>query len=86
MKIIVEKEYDVNEGVFIIANVLESLYKNYMNVIPKELKSKILELIKETNNILDGNEEMIDDFDITSQKYILRTTYTAIRNNINNKY
>lgn len=82
MRMIVEKEYDVNEGVFIIANVLESLYKNYINVIPKELKSKILELINEANDILDGNEDMDDDFDIVEQKYILRTTYTAIRNNI----
>ena len=69
------KEYQINEGVFVIYQTIESLYQKYYGCIPKEIENKILELFSSCITNLNINSKELEGYDIIEDNLIWKVTY-----------
>lgn len=50
------REHKINEGIFVIYQVLEALYQNYYNILPKEFNKSLNNFLVETSNIIEKDK------------------------------
>lgn len=51
------KEYKINESVLVTYHSLNSLYRQFFSMYPKELKDKVVDLISDLRDELMGEQE-----------------------------
>lgn len=73
------KEYQINEGVFVIYQTIESLYQKYYGCIPKEIENKILELFSSCIDLLDINSKDIESMDIVKKELLWKVIYDTAK-------
>ena len=55
-----QKDYEINEGIFVIYNTVKSLKSEYSYELPKEVMDKTIEYMKYLRNILETDYEPRD--------------------------
>lgn len=76
MKKIKERDYVLDEGIIVIHHTLDALYQKYVCCIPKEIEQKVLDLVVETEELLDyPKDDEIKDMDIKKEDYVRRVKY-----------
>lgn len=67
----IEKKFEVNEGVLVTYNTLNALYINYNGYYPKHLEIEIKNLMKTMIEEIEGQHLKFDNpMEITSDKLI----------------
>ncbi len=77
MKKIKERDYVLDEGIIVIHHTLDALYQKYCYCIPKKIEKMVLDLVVETEDLLDYPKyDEIKDMDIKNEDYVRRVKYT----------
>lgn len=73
------KEYKINESVYIIHHTLDALYQKFCGSIPKELETKIINIIIETRELI-VDKTKIKGYEIVNEDYIWKVEYQKTDN------
>ncbi len=68
-------EYELNEGIYVIHNTLESLYEKYQYILPADIKEKLKELLTTTEDLIGDNGSIADIYDIVRDNLVLKVRY-----------
>ena len=73
--------HEINDGVFVIHNVLDSLYQKYCDCIPKNIQNTLVNLIVNTNELLSSQKEnkVPDNYDIAYDKTIREVKFVPFK-------
>lgn len=75
MEKIIEKDFKLDEGIIVIHHTLDALYQKYCGCIPKHIEDTILNLIVETEDLLDYPKKDIERLDILEDEFVRRVKY-----------
>ncbi len=76
MKKVIERDYVLDEGIIVIHHTLDALYQKYCSCIPKQTEKKIIDLIVETEDLLNYPKSGINNMEILEEDYVRRVKYT----------
>lgn len=75
MEDIIDKEYELNEGVFVLHSTLESLYDKYKYTLPKKIRNQLRQIIEDTDDLIGDNGKSLKKYDITKYDLVLKVRY-----------
>ncbi len=80
------KDYKVNEAVLVTRYVLDSIYQKYYSSYPKEIEKKVVDLINDLRDNLEGQQDIDSPkCDIIDSYYIERIIFDDEENNKDNE-
>lgn len=74
MENIIDREYELNEGVFVLHNALEPLYEKYKYTLPQKIKNQLKQLVDDTEDLI-ANDDLFDAYDIIKEDLLLKIRY-----------
>ncbi len=75
MENIIDKEYEINEGVFVLHNTLEALYEKYKYTLPKKIRNQLKIIVDATDELIGEDHKLARTYDITKEELILKLEY-----------
>lgn len=68
------KEYELKESIFVLHSVLEALNEKYQWFYPENIKTQVLTLIHDTDELINEKDEF-QNYDIENEELFIRVEY-----------
>ncbi len=72
---IINREYIINEGVFVLYNTLEPLYDKYKYTLPEKIKKQLKQIVDDTEELIGDDEDLTSEYDIIKEDLVLKLKY-----------